>query len=129
MTSAFSCEVQATAARKPPIAMCIKAKSDERGGKAELPLYTNFSLDWARSGSYDRIHFLSYLKCWLEKWTDARAAAKDYRLLSVDVAACHLGPEIEAYCWECGYVLVFHYGGTTSIMQVLDKHIHQPFSS
>ena len=46
----------------------------------------------------------------------------------VDVVVCHLGAEIEAYCWECGYVLVFHYGGITSVMQVPDTHIHQPFS-
>ena len=92
-------------------------------------MFTNFSLDWTTSGSYDRVHFLSYLECWLDKWSEVMAAPKDYRLLFADVAACHLGPEIEAYCWECGYVLVFHYGGTTSIMQAPDTHIHQPFSS
>ena len=40
-----------------------------------------------------------------------------------------MGKEIEDYCWECGYVLVYHYGGTTSVMQVPDTHLHQPFSS
>jgi hypothetical protein len=93
-----------------------------------LPKYTNMSLDWTRSGSYDRIHFLAYLKCWLEKWTETRAAAKDYRIIFLDVVACHMGPEIETYCWECGYVLIYHFAGTTSVMQVPDTHIHQPFS-
>ena len=129
MTCALSSEVLAMAARKPPIAACIKAESAARAKAVELPAYTNFSLDWTHSGSYDRDHFLSYLVCWLEKWDPARAAANDYRILFLDVAACHMGKEIEDYCWECGYVLVYHYGGTTSVMQVPDTHLHQPFSS
>ena len=69
MTSAFSDWRLAMAARKPPIAACIKAESPARATAVTLPAYTNFSLDWTRSGSYDRVHFLSYLECWLEKWT------------------------------------------------------------
>ena len=129
MTSAVSSELLAKSSRKPPVAACIKADSAQRAKAVVLPAYTNFSLDWTTTGSYDRVHFLSYLECWLEKWTPDRAASKDYRILFLDVAACHLGPEIEAYAWECGYVLVYHYGGTTSVMQVPDTHIHQPFSA
>ena len=128
MTSAFSCWKLALATRKPPIAACIKAKSKARASAVNLPAYTNMSLDWTASASYDRVHFLAYLRCWLVPWTAARASAGDYRILFLDVAACHLGPEIAAYCWECGYVLLYHYGGTTSVMQVPDTHIHQPFS-
>ena len=111
-----------------PIAACIKADSHARASTVHLPRCTNLSLNWTKTGSYDRVHFLSYLKCWLEKWTPERASAGDYRIIFLDVAACHMGPEIEAYCWECGYVLIYHYGGTTSVMQVPDTHIHQPFS-
>ena len=128
MTSAFSCEAMADDERCPPIAVCIKAESGDKRAGLTLPEDTNSPVDWATSGSYDRVHFLSYLRCWLQPWTEARAESKDYRLLFVDVAACHLGPEIEAYCWSCGYVLVFHYGGTTSVMQVPDTHVHQPLS-
>ena len=129
MTCGVSSAYLAMTDRKPPIAACIKATSAARAKAVRLPNYTNFSLDWTTSGSYDRVHFLSYLECWLEKWSEHRAEMKDYRMLFVDVAACHLGQEIEDYCWSCGYVLVFHYGGTTSIMQVPDTHIHQPFSA
>ena len=128
MTSAFSCEAMADDERCPPIAVCIKAESGDKRAGLTLPEDTNSPVDWATSGSYDRVHFLSYLRCWLQPWTEARAESKDYRLLFVDVAACHLRPEIEAYCWSCGYVLVFHYGGTTSVMQVPDTHVHQPLS-
>ena len=128
MTSAFSCWKLAAASNKPPIAACIKAKSKARASKVVLPKHTNMSLDWTPSASYDRVHFLAYLRCWLVRWTIARALAGDYRILFLDVAACHMGPEIEAFCWECGYVLLYHYGGTTSVMQVPDTHIHQPFS-
>ena len=102
MTSAFSSWALAAASRKPPIAVCIKAESAAIVSKVRLPKYTNMSLDWTRSGSYDRVHFLSYLKCWLEKWTEARVASKDYRIIFLDVAACHMGPEIEGYCWSVG---------------------------
>ena len=50
-------------------------------------------------------------------------------MIFLDIAACHLGPEIEAYCWDCGYVLIYNCGGATSVMQVPDTHIHQPFST
>ena len=129
MTCGVSSEMLAGDSRCPPIAACIKATSLDRADAIRLPEHTNFSIDWTTSGPYDRIHFLSYRECWLSKWSDDRALANDYRLLFVDVAACHLGPEIEEYCWSCGYVLVYHYGGTTSIMQVPDTHLHQPFSS
>ena len=128
MTSAFSCWRMASASRKPPIAACIKARSPAIAAGIRLPKYTNFSLDWTQSASYNRVQFLAYLKCWLLAWTPERASAGDYRIIFLDVAACHMGPEIEAYCWECGYVLIYHYGGTTSVMQVPDTHIHQPFS-
>ena len=127
MTCALSSKVLAMAARKPPIAACIKAESAARAKAVILPPYTNFSLDWTNSGSYDRVHFLSYLVCWLEKWDPARAAANDYRILVLDVAACHMGKEIEDYCWECGYVLVYHYGGTTSVMQAPTLISTNPF--
>ena len=126
MTCALSCEVLATADARQPIAMCIKAQPAQRGEAIELPRYTNCSLDWTTSGSYDRVRFLSYLQCWLEKWAQVRAELNAYRFLFVDVAACHLGGEIVEYGWQCGHVLVYHHGGTTSVRQVPDTHIHQP---
>ena len=124
MTCAVSSTVLAMAARKPPIAACIKAESAARAKAVILPAYTNFSLDWTTSGSYDRVHFLSYLTCWLGKWTEARAAANDYRILFLDVAACHMGKEIEAYCWECGYVLVSR--RRHHVRNASPRHAHPP---
>ena len=97
MTSVFSCWRMASASRKPPIAACIKARSPAIAAGIRLPKYTNFSLDWTQSASYNRVQFLAYLKCWLLAWTPERASAGDYRIIFLDVAACHTGSEIEAY--------------------------------
>jgi hypothetical protein len=64
----------------------------------------------------------------LEPWTDERASSRDYRILYLDVAAAHLGKDVEEYCWAKGYVYLLHYGGTTGICQVNDTHCHLQLS-
>ena len=94
MTCCLSSWRLVTASGRPPIASCCKAQSKQMIAEIKLPSYTNVSMDWTTSGSYDRVHFQSYLEC-LDDWSEARAAEKDYRLLFVDVAAAHLGKDTE----------------------------------
>ena len=78
----------------------------------------------SRSGSYDRIQCLSYLDAWLGPWSEVRAAANDYCILYSDVAAGHIGDDVDKLCWSKGYVYLLHYGGTTAIIQVNDTDCH-----
>jgi len=109
---------------KPPVALCVRAESAQKLASVVLPKRFRISLDWSLSGSYDKIRFYAYLDTWLEEWTDARAATRDYRILYLDVAKGHLGADVEEYCWQRGYIYLLHYGGTTGIAQVNDTHCH-----
>ena len=107
-----------------PVALCVRAESAQKLAGIKLPERFRISLDWSLSGSYNEPRFFAYLDTWLEPWTDARAAADEYRLLYFDVAASHLGDHVEEFCWKRGYICLIHYGGTTSVGQVNDTHCH-----
>ena len=106
----------------PPVALCVRAKSAQALEGIKLPERFRMSLDWSLSGSYNEPRFFAYLDQWLQPWSEERAAADDYRLLYLDVAASHLGAAVEEFCWQRGYIYLLHYGGTTSVAQVNDTH-------
>ena len=124
MTMVTSWRALCRCVMKPPIALCVRAKSAQKLASVVLPHRFRISLDWSLSGSYDKVRFYAYLDTWLEEWTGARAASRDYRLLYLDVAKGHLGADVEEYCWQRGYIYLLHYGGTTGITQVNDTHCH-----
>ena len=63
----------------------------------------------------------------LDLWTEIRAARKDWRILLLDVAKSHLGPEVLALCHARGYCCLYHYGCTTGVAQVNDTDLHAEF--
>jgi hypothetical protein len=63
----------------------------------------------------------------LEEWTPERAAQKDYRICYSDVAQSHCGGDVQDFCWSRGYVMMYHFGGTTAVAQVNDTDCHGDF--
>ena len=112
-----------------PIELLFKARPNRRIAKLKVPADMNVSLQWAEKGSYRLEHLLKYLKRWLDAMTPARVAAKDYRILLLDVAKSHIGPEISDLCWERGYLVMYHYGCTTGVAQVNDTDLHGSFQT
>ena len=82
------------------------------------------SVTWAPKGSYRHDDILGYIQRWCEEWTEARAAANDYRIMMLDVARSHIGKDIVDELWSRGYLCLYHYGGITGVFQVnvTDNH-------
>ena len=87
----------------------------------------NMSVVWSDKGSYREEHILRYLSRWLDPWTDERAASLDYRLLMMDMAGSHVQQSVVDLAWSKGYMLLYHYGGITGVLQVNDTDLHGAF--
>ena len=105
--------------------MLCKGKTNFRIRSLQAPVNTNISFQAAEKGSYRQANILKYLETWLEPWTDARAAAKDWRVIMMDVAGSHVSDEVVQFCHARGYVCLYHYGCTTGIAQINDTDLHQ----
>ena len=127
MTSVTSNPLAASSPTLMPLELLCKAKTNFRTRSVECPRGLKFSLAWAEKGSYRQEHILAYLRRWLDPWSEQRALRRDWRILFLDVAKSHCGPEVLALCHERGYVLLFHYGCTTGVAQVNDTDLHGPF--
>ena len=127
MTMVTSDLAAATQPRFLPIELLVRARSEKRTRSLVLPTNTNVSVRWAEKGSYREEHLLAYLARWLEPWTPERQAAKDYRVLMMDVARSHIGEEVLDFSFARGYVPLFHYGCTTAVGQVNDTDCHDQF--
>ena len=112
-----------------PLELLAKARSSRRTAKLEIPAGTNVSVQWSEKGSYRHANMVSYLRKWLDPWTEARARRGDYRILMMDVAASHLSPELVDLAWSRGYCVLYHYGCTTAVAQVNDTHCHADYSA
>ena len=64
----------------------------------------------------------------LPQWTPDRERKRDYRILFMDSFKPHLSAHVQALCAKRGYIVLYHYGGTTGIAQVNDTHLHFPLS-
>ena len=129
MTCVTSNRRLATSARKPPICILFKGKTSQGINKLRrfLPKETNFSLMYAEKGSFRKQEILGYLDTWLDPWTEQRAQDHDYRLLFLDAARSHLGPDVEECAWKRGYCTMWIYGGLTGVVQVNDTDCHMQF--
>jgi hypothetical protein len=85
------------------------------------------SVQWQVRGSYRTENIIRYLHKWLDPWSDARAAAADYRILMMDVAGSHISDSVADYAWERGYIVLLHYGCITGVLQVNDTDLHGHF--
>ena len=46
----------------------------------------------------------------------------------MDSYAAHLTQSVRDLAWRRGYIVLYHYGGTTALAQVNDTHLHAPLS-
>ena len=127
MTMVTSNAQVATSPRRPPIEMLFKARSRRRTGNKSANPHTNCTVQWADKGSYKKEHFIEFLRRHLDEWTPERAVHNDYRICYSDVAASHCGSDVQEFCWSRGYVMLYHFGGTTAVAQVNDTDCHGDF--
>jgi hypothetical protein len=117
----------ATCSRRPGLEMLFKARSQRRTGKIDANPHTNCTVQWADKGSYKKANFIEFLRRHLEEWTPEREARNDYRICYSDVAQSHIGVDVQDFCWSRGYVMLYHFGGTTAVAQVNDTDCHGDF--
>ena len=128
MTTTTSNPAAASSYCSMPLELLCKAKSPRRIRDLVLPRGMRMSFAWAQKGSYRNEHILAWMARYLEPWTESRAAALDWRILLLDVAPSHIGPEVVAAAHASGYVCLYHYGCTTGVAQVNDTDLHQELS-
>ena len=127
MTMTTSDLAKAEHASRLPIEIMKKANSDRTLKGIRLPKDMSASVTWAPKGSYRHDDILGYIRRWCEEWTEARAAANDYRIFMLDVARSHIGKDIVDELWSRGYLCLYHYGGITGVIQVNDTDNHGQF--
>ena len=127
MTSTTSDLAKAEHPSRLPIELMKKAGSARPLKGIKLPNDMSASVTWAPKGSYRHDDILGYIQRWCEEWTEARAAANDYRIMLLDVARSHIGKDIVDELWSRGYLCLYHYGGTTGVIQVNDTDNHGQF--
>ena len=127
MTSTTSDLAKAEHPSQLPIEIMKKGCSGQTVKGIKLPEDMSVSLTWAPKASYRHDDILAYIKRWCEEWTEARAAANDYRIMMLDVARSHIGKDIVDELWSRGYLCLYHYGGITGVLQVNDTDNHAQF--
>lgn len=127
MTSVTSNPEEAKSPANMPLEILFKAASEKRTRTLKRPRNLKVSITWAVKGSYRLEHILAYLRRWLPEWTPERAAARDYRILMLDVAKSHCDPAVTDLAWARGYITLYHYGCTTGVAQVNDTDLHGDF--
>jgi hypothetical protein len=76
------------------------------------------------SGSYATPQIVQMLERHLEPWSDTRK----WRILLCDAYKPHADEAVRRLCWNRGYIVVLHGGGTTGVLQVPDTHMHSLLS-
>ena len=127
MTCVTSNPEEAKSPANLPLEILFKAGSEKRTRNLKRPRNLKVSITWAVKGSYRLEHILAYLRRWLPEWTPARTAARDYRILMLDVAKSHCDPAVTNLAWSRGYITLYHYGCTTGVAQVNDTDLHGDF--
>ena len=127
MTSTTSDTTKAACPWNLPLEIMKKAGSGKTLKDLQLPDDMSVSVTWSPKGSYRHGDILRYISRWCEEWTEARAAANDYRIMLLDSARSHIGSDIVDALWARGYICLYHYGGVTGVIQVNDTDNHAQF--
>ena len=127
MTSTTSDKAKAACPWHLPVEIMKKAASGRTLKHLQLPDDMSVSVTWSPKGSYRHADILRYIARWCEEWTEARAAANDYRIMLLDCARSHIGSDIIDELWARGYICLYHYGGVTGVIQVNDTDNHAQF--
>ena len=72
------------------------------------------------SGSYREEDILRLLAKWCEPWSGTRK----WEFILLDAYAPGLTNNVQRLCWQRGYILVFHGGGASMIVQTNETHLH-----
>ena len=96
--------------------------------KLRRPHDMDVSLTVGPKGSYRLSHVAKFLERWLLPWSPERDRLNDYKIVYLDAFRAHLDESLQELCWSRGYVLLYHYGGTTGVCQVNDTDCHASFS-
>ena len=110
--------------RASQVELLCRAKTDRRIKSLTKPAGLAISFAYAEKGSYRAANIIDFLAKWLEPMSAERHAARDYRLLYLDVARSHLDPSVADFAWTRGYLTLYHFGGTTGVAQVNDTDLH-----
>jgi len=129
MTFTTSDVAQAASPGRLPIEIMRKGTTARclQGVRAQLPDDLSVSATYSPKGSYRHGDMLAYVKQHCEEWTPEREAAKDYRIMLLDVARSHIGRGLVDLLWSRGYITLYHYGGITGVLQVNDTDNHAQF--
>ena len=112
-------------ARGLPVEICFRLDGPGTTVLPQLVLPRGpYSVRCSDSGSYREEHVYAYLELALEPATEERRAARDWRLFYLDIYAGHLSYRLWALCWSRMYVLLYHGGGCTGLMQANDVWLH-----
>jgi len=120
----------AAAASQPgglPWQCCFKGQTKRTIRHVKASAEHNVGIDFSPKGSYRLENMLGFLRGALEEWTEERASANDWKILLLDSYRVHFHESIRDLCWARGYIVLFHYGGTTGVTQVNDVGLHAPF--
>lgn len=127
MTTVVSSMAAAVNPDKVPVELLFRG-TQRRIAKLKVPAGMAVTLACGPKGSYREDTIIQFLERHLPAWTEARAAANDYRVLMLDVAASHCGDAVWQAAWSRGFVTLLHYGCTTGVCQVNDTALHGPLS-
>ena len=129
MTSATSNPTRAANPATMPLEILFKGKTKtilrHVGTHDDLSLTFQYGV----RGSYRTEHVVRFLQRVLPVWTVVRESEKDWGIVFLDSFRGHLGTEVEELCFSRGFVLLYHYGGTTGVAQVNDTDCHAEFES
>ena len=71
MTMVTSWRALCLCVKKPPVSLCVRAKSAQQLVSVVLPARFRISFDWSLSGSCDMVRFYAYIDTWLEQVMEA----------------------------------------------------------
>ena len=109
----------------PRVAASARAALARLRDEGEYGPLTWMSVAVGPRGSYRQEHVQQYLQRHLPMKTPGRA----WRILLCDVYSAHKDDTIAVAAANRGYVLVFHGGGCTGVLQCNDTHLHQRLSA
>ena len=127
MTTVVSNLATARDARKMPVELLFRG-TERRIRNLKKPKDMAVSFACGPKGSYREDTIVQFIERHLPAWSEERAAARDYRVLMLDVATSHCGDAVWEAAWARGYVTLLHYGCTTGVAQVNDTALHGPLS-
>ena len=105
---------------------CFKADGDRLERRLQAHIRSRGYGDWftvitSPKGSYREADVLNFVDTHLPKMT----AGRRWRIIMADDFGPHKSKNLFRLCWQRGYVLIVHGGGTTPVAQTVDTDYNQ----